>query len=177
MQVMDLIQFIVKALAVYAAIIFVPALFFKWTIKNYSWGQSILSSVFSIFLPILIFGNNYYEINRVVDMGALWGLPNLVVFSSVSWALTLGSVAASWGAVIMLIQGPAKKIGRTIFGFMCLSAFLGLIGQFAVSSVLYDSPMDLSLANSVFLSVVVITLFFSSVYFVFSDKMRTMYWS
>ena len=172
-----LIQAIVQTLAFFAAVIFVPAIFFKWIVKSLSWGSATLCSVFSLFLPVLILSNNYLEIQQVVEMGTAWGLPHVVEFSSAAWAFTLGSVAASFVVVIQLIQGRGKKIGIDILGFMCLSVVLSLLGLFGVPSVLYGDSVDMNLANTFFVFEVLITLFFSGVYFVFSDKSREVYWS
>ena len=172
-----LIQAIVQTLAFFAVVIFVPAIFFKWIVKSLSRGSAILCSIFSLFLPVLILSNNYLEIQQVVEMGAAWGLPYVVEFSSAAWAFTLGSAAAPLVVVIQLIQGRGKKIGINILGFMCLSAALSLLGLFGVPSVFYGGSVDMNLANTFFVFELLITLFFSGVYFVFSDKSREVYWS
>lgn len=171
-----LIQAIVQTLAFFAAVIFIPAIFFKWIVKSLSWGAAVLCSIFSLFLPVLILTNNYIEIQQVVEMGAAWGLPYIVEFSSAAWAFTLGSVASSLFVVIQLIQGRGKKIGVSLLGFMCLSAALSLLALFGVPAVFYGDSVDMNLANTFFVFEVLITLFFSGVYYVFSDKSREVYW-
>ncbi len=100
-------------------------------------------------------------------MGAAWGLPYVVEFSSAAWAFTLGSAAASLVVVIQLIQGRGKKIGINILGFMCLSAALSLLEVSSACPPFYGGSVDMNLANTFFV-LSFLSLYFSlRVYFVF----------
>lgn len=98
---------------------------------------SFLAAWLLVLLPLLAFQQTQVYVEDFVSTYSQWGVTDIPLFSSVTWAMIGGSCAASVFSGLVLWTGKSKEDRNTIASFMWIAYGLTCIGYIVVPLIFF----------------------------------------